>query len=144
MQNIVKDYISGHMFHATIEIDENVFQSLGHHISRISMQQGYGNVYHILRRTINRCCPTITELILTNGGMIPDNPLGFVWPNLKTMIVKGSRISYQNLRSFMYPMLAHLEIRELEADVGALQAMNKFDHADAYRQLTTLMVSDWK
>lgn len=142
MQNIVKDYLSGHMFHATYKIDKNVFHSLGHHISRISMEQGCGDVYLILRRTINRYCSTITELILTVCGSIPDNPPVFVWPNLKTMIVKGSKISYQNLRSFMCPMLAHLEIRELEADVGALQAMDKFDHADAYRQLTTLMVSD--
>ncbi len=146
MQNILKDYISGHIFYATTEMDENVFQSLGHHISRISVKQAYGNRHMILWRTINRCCSTITELILTVGGMIPDNPPAFAWPKLKTMIVNGSKFDYQNLRSFVCPLLAHLEICTFDAGVGAgaLPAMDKFDHADAYRQLTTLKVSDWQ
>lgn len=138
MQNIAKEYLTSYVFYATSDIEENVFQTLGQHVSRISVENCISNKGLVLWRNINRYCSTITEMNITGYRM---NTEMLVWPNVKKLIIKcATRINYQDLRSFVCPMLVYLEIHEIAVNAGAVQLIDNFDHGDAYRQLTTLKV----
>lgn len=135
-QILVGAYISSHVFYVTHTIKENVFQSLGKHISRIYLK----NIFETedLWRNINRHCSAITELAADGYSLFhTDNQTRFIWPNLKKLV--GSvhpNFNYQKLRSFVCPMLEHLKIHDLGAN--GVQQNVEFDHEDEYSHLTTL------
>lgn len=139
LQNIVKNYISGHVFYAdSSTTGEHVFQAIGQHISRISVE-----AYSLtLWQNINRYCSAITEFTVTEHGFPAFNRTRFVWPNVKKLIVKYSQnFDYHSLRTFECPMLVQLEICSLDTNIRGVHFYDVFDHEDAFRNLTILKVS---
>lgn len=150
----VSEYISNHVFYASLNMDDRIFQDLGEHIRYMNIDITVVNTDHnddddvdVIESwsRVNQNCSKVTELTVTTIFYVLDdvrNIPNLRWPNLRKLIFSTPYpVTSRVLRSFECPKLAHLEVRSFAGEYEAFEE-NHWKLEDAYGNLKILKVSD--
>lgn len=132
-REIVKDYISAHVFYVEEDYGENIFRTLGDHICKLYTCGRRGDQL----RNIHRFCADAVAEITIYQFMHSESMPKLIWPNLKKLTING-HFDYEFMRVLNCPELKHLEIM-----YNLRESSPKPNHNDQFRHLTTLKVSQY-
>lgn len=154
-RKMVSDFISNHVFYASLNMDGRIFQSLGRHIRCMNLEiYGVNNdsendskINESWKR-INRYCSKMTELNINNKTVRVLDYIHCIpilrWPTIRKLIFSTShnkQIGYHTLRSFECPSLSYLEVQGFVDRNSTLNALGGWTVEEAFCNLTTLKVS---
>lgn len=151
-QKLVSNHITDHVFFATLSMDDRIFEKLGKHIRRMRLDinafnidnDNDGEIFESWRR-FNRMCFKMTELGITSIFYVLNDirriPI-LRWPNMRKLAFSTSYpVSDRVLRSFVCPMLTHLDVRSYVGDHETSDSARDLNHIGTYDHLTSLKVS---
>lgn len=154
-RELISQYIADNVFHATLTMNERIFEIIGKHIRRLNVEINVINLtvnetddivldgIEAWRR-INQYCYNTTELMITSIFHISHDVYripNLMWPNLEKLTFSTPYpVSDSVLRLVVCPKLKYLEIHNFSNQNENEDALSDWNIEEAFSNLTSLKV----